>query len=142
MAETSQPIYYKSWRNVPSEKTLQKHLSLSADVARKVYGVLTGKVDLMTIDAAYKRQFQAYNSHDPLTLALEAVSNLIGAYGIEYVATPHDGYRTGSQRGFDYLNKGDSYDATLVCDHWEKGGEKWRISSWGDMVEKHPSRYV
>lgn len=133
MSRTDKPIFYVASGNTPSVKTLMETFSLPVDVARRVKGVLTGKVDLMTIKAAYARQESALNAHEPETLVLEALSELLGACGAEYVASSEDGYRHGTQYGFDYLNFGDSYDTTLIHD---AGTDRWSIGSWGDKVER------
>jgi len=127
MARTDIPIHYEANRS-PSIKSLMTYLRIDPETAKKAKDILTGKTNLMTVKASRMRQFDAYNTHETLTLALEALNEIIGTYGVEYVAHEDDGYRVGSLKGFDYLNTGDTYGMTLIYDHKD---DVWRISSWG-----------
>jgi len=137
MANTCEAVYFSA-RKSPSIEKLMKAFSLDKETAEKIKGVLTGKVDLMTVEQARRRQEQAYHSHDAYVLALEAVDELIGGYGVEYVAHRSDGYVKWDQYGFYYINFGDAYDTTLLV---SAHGQNWVIGSWGDRVEANPYTY-
>lgn len=74
-------------------------------------------------------------TYRPLTL-LQRVNRILGGHGIEYIADrrddQHDSY------GIEYINMGDSYIPTLCYD---RDKDRIFISSWGDIVEKHPRRF-
>lgn len=135
MANTCQSVFFSAGRS-PSVEKLMQAFSLDKETAEKVKGVLTGKVDLMTVEQARRRQEQAYHSHDAYVLALEAVDELIGGYGVEYVAHVEDSFR--DAYGFYYINFGDTYDTTLLV---SAHGQNWVIGSWGDRVEANPGKY-
>lgn len=137
MARTDQPIYYKA-RLIPQKKILIDRLGLTDEQAQKVQNILNGTTDLMTIEAARERQWEAYNDHEPLTLALEALNELLEGFGVEYIRHEDDGYAVGDQYGIEYVNQGDTYAATIMYDH---ARNCWRVGDWGSIVERS-SKYV
>lgn len=73
------------------------------------------------------------NGHDPATI-LAWISDQLGGYGVEYTAhcddTPHRAV------GLSYVNRGDTYRATVLFNH-RTGRFLWG-SSWGDVIEQSP----
>jgi len=113
-----------------------KDLGLSRETALAIKKVLTGRTDLMTVESARKRQYEAFNPHEPLTLALEAVNELMEQFGVEYIASKDDTCH--DAQGIEYINTGDTYNLTMTYDHRD---DIWRISSWGNYVELEPERF-
>ena len=67
----------------------------------------------------------AMNEHTRARDALDAVSELLCAHGVESLELPDD---DGTR--LYYVNRGDPYDQTLTWD-----GSRFRVQSWGDAVE-------
>lgn len=63
---------------------------------------------------------------------LEEISPLIGGHGVEALRP-----RNPLEHVY-YINQGDAYRATII---WDAMREQFRISSWGDMVERYPRRF-
>jgi len=127
--------YYNARRS-PSVNAMVNDLQLDRKTALAIKRVLTGRTDLMTVESARKRQLEAYNPHDALTLALEAVNELMGMYGVEYIASKEDTMH--DVQGIEYINTGDTYQLTMTYDHRD---DLWRISSWGNYIELEPARF-
>ena len=128
--------YYNARRS-PSIKAMVADLGLSLEIAKAIKKVLTGRTDLMMVKAAEKRQREAYNPHSALTLALEAVNELMGQCGVEYIESNDDTMY--EAQGIEYINNGDTYKLTMTYDH---RADLWRISSWGDYIELEPLRFA
>jgi hypothetical protein len=64
---------------------------------------------------------------------LDLANKVLDGFGREYL-TP-----LGGGNGVDYVNRGDTYDTTLMFDY-EKG--RFVVSSWGDIVERQPLRFA
>ncbi len=62
---------------------------------------------------------------------LRAIDRLLGMHGVESVRTRNGGH------GFSYANTGDSYACTVVL--FASG--TFRVSSWGDIVERDNGRH-
>lgn len=131
-----EPIYYKAYRNTPSVKTMMEYLHISKDDARKIKKILTGKIDLMTIDSARKREEDAYNHHDKITLALEAVNEVMDGFGSEYIESIEDSCY--NAEGLEYINMGDTYTNTMMYDYRD---QIWRVGTQGDVVEIERKRF-
>lgn len=63
---------------------------------------------------------------------LRAIDRLLGNHGVENVSLRNGGH------GFSYSNTGDSYACTVVL--FASG--TFRVSSWGDIVERNMNRYA
>lgn len=63
---------------------------------------------------------------------LRAIDRLLGNHGVEAVR-----FRNGSL-AFEYSNTGDSYAATVIL--FASGA--FRVSSWGDIVERNSNRFA
>jgi hypothetical protein len=72
----------------------------------------------------------------PYQTLLEEADRLLNGNGVEYIQSHADTMR--SQDGLSYVNKGDTYDTTLLYDH--KTG-RFSVGSWGDIVERQPRRF-
>ena len=127
--------YYNARRS-PSVNAMVKYLGLERETALAIKRVLTGRIDLMTVESARKRQLEAYNPHEPLTLALEAVNELMELYGVEYIASKDDTMH--EVQGVEYINTGETYNLTMTYDYRD---DLWRISSWGNYIELEPERF-
>jgi len=127
--------YYNARRS-PSVNAMVKYLGLERETALAIKRVLTGRIDLMTVESARKRQLEAYNPHEPLTLALEAVNELMELYGVEYIASKADTMH--EVQGVEYINTGETYNLTMTYDYRD---DLWRISSWGNYIELEPERF-
>ena len=129
--------YYQARRNTPGIKAMVDYLGIDRAVAVKLKKVLTGETDLLTIDSAAKRHWEAHNPHEPVTLALEAVNELLGGYGVEYVESTEDTMH--EAQGIEYINFGDTYSPTLMYDHRDG---IWRLGTFGDCVEMEEKRFA
>ena len=108
---------------------LRSRLGLSYSAARLVKGILTGKVNLLEFESALRLPA----AYDTQTRAFEALNEVLGGYGVEYVGSVE------GIQGIEYVNRGDTYSATLIYDRRD---DLWRVGSWGDLVEKRPRFYV
>ena len=63
---------------------------------------------------------------------LRAIDRLLGMHGVGAVY-----YRNGAH-AFNYTNAGDSYACTVIL--FPSGA--FRVTSWGDIVERNPNRYA
>lgn len=63
---------------------------------------------------------------------MRVIDRLLGTHGVEHVLT-HSG-----APGFSYANAGDSYACTVIL--FASG--TFRVSSWGDIVERGGNRYL
>lgn len=67
--------------------------------------------------------------------AMDRANDTLRGSGVESVRLET---RRGPDLVFDYVNFGDTYDTTLVYDHH---ANRFRITSWGDMVEAWERRW-
>ena len=71
---------------------------------------------------------------------MEAISNLIGGYGVEAI-------RGNWQNGYwcdivaNYVNVGDTYNLTVMHVRGDSQAGRFIVSSWGDWVEKNGEKY-
>lgn len=65
-----------------------------------------------------------------VTMALHAIDVLVGGYGVEALGPDIGGM---DPPPYEYINAGDTYDATLV---YQRARDRLFISSWGDVAEK------
>lgn len=66
---------------------------------------------------------------------LRAIDEVMGTYGVEALGPEPSNPST--WHPFEYLNTGDTYNATLIYSR-QNGAHHLFISSWGDVVEHHP----
>ena len=72
------------------------------------------------------------NSHDAIDVVLDYVNDVLSGCGVESITTENyiDGYY--QNIAALYVNRGDTYDATILYD---TENEKFILTSWGDWVE-------
>jgi len=68
--------------------------------------------------------------------ALEAMNIALDTFGVDFVAPRRGDYS--AARGLEFLNTGETYTPTVIYDH---GSKTWKITSWGDIVERYPNRF-
>jgi hypothetical protein len=103
----------------PSVKTLTTRLPLSAD------------------QAAELRKLAADGRKPGVILA--AADRMLGAHGVERIVPDramNDPWC--ADRGIRYVNRGDSYDDTLIHDTRR---DTWRVCSWAGIIEAQPARF-
>jgi hypothetical protein len=61
---------------------------------------------------------------------LQAADKVMNGHGVERIS--------GVGGGLMYVNMGDTYDTTLIYDYKTN---RFVVSSWGDIVERHPRRF-
>ena len=103
----------------PSVKTLTTRLPLSAD------------------QAAELRKLAADGRKPGVILA--AADRMLGAHGVERIV-PDRAMNDPlcADRGIRYVNRGDSYDDTLIHDTRR---DTWRVCSWAGIIEAQPARF-
>jgi hypothetical protein len=67
--------------------------------------------------------------------ALKLIGDHIGGYGVEVGKAASDPDKV----LFEYINMGDTYDMTVV--YFNETG-RFAFTSWGDIVERNPNRYL
>lgn len=98
--------------------------------ADRVLRIIRGtREEALTYASAMRRDKASYHPHDTYVLKLEALNEVLDAFGIEYVEAGQ-GRRSPA---FEYLNFGDTYDTTIV---YFPDRHVWRVTSWGDIVER------
>jgi hypothetical protein len=130
----------------PSEKTLLSTFSqLTSESAKLVRMFAKGADDgarLETLVEAYAPATAKYvrsmhsnpyrSSIWRVTVALHAINEIMGTYGVEGLGPPRGGDYAPP---YEYLNTGDTYATTLI---YSRDGNNLRIGSWGDIAERHP----
>jgi hypothetical protein len=115
----------------PSIKTILKYNLTNGDrkLALAVRKVLDGRTRLQD---QWGRDVPRHSSREDEE-KLKALDMLLDTHGVEWLAFEclRSDY-SGSGDGFYYHNTGDTYASTLVFYR-----RRWRVSSWGDMVEAH-----
>lgn len=84
----------------------------------------------------YVEENRIYQRGDRRDHALSIMNKALETFGVEYIASRQDTYNNGE--GLQYLNTGDPYIETIIYD---EGMGTWLISTYGDLVEKHPERF-
>ena len=104
----------------PSIKTL----SAIFDDPKTARGILDGSIDPESVSKnARDYVSQCYNRPPDYLVKLYALDQLGGFFGVEYAEHP--------TQGFDYLNSGDTYAATLV----RRGPNRYQVTTLGDVIE-------
>lgn len=129
--------FYSTKKPVPSVKTLVAGLGIHAEQALTIRAIWKGEIDLMTLEASRKFELVSCNPQDAVNLALEAIDEIIGSCGVEYIPSKDD--TSTSVYGIEYCNMGDTYSPTILFDH-EKN--LWKVGSWGDIVEHEQQRFA
>lgn len=99
------------------------------DTADRILAIIRGsRAHALTYKSAQDRDRASYHPHDTYVLKLEALNEVLEAFGAEYVPAG----RGSRSPAFEYVNFGDTYDVTIV---YFPDRHTWRVSSWGDIVE-------
>jgi hypothetical protein len=113
----------------PSVKVIAEGLNIDRATARTVRGLLDGSINPFTVSLAAKdRARTAYNPHKDYVLKLEAINELIGGHGVEYIPAGSNA----KSPAIDYINLGDTYTPTIL----RLGPKRYRVQCWGDIVER------
>lgn len=84
---------------------------------------------------SFQRQEWQHISFDAAAV-LEQCNTLLDGHGIEGAAESGN-----CRRGFSYVNRGDSYDTTIVFVSTGHDTGYFYLGSWADFVERAGSRY-
>ena len=80
----------------------------------------------------------AYGDHEAIDEALEEANKVLGGFGVEAI----QGNFSVSSYYRDivalYINRGETYETTIL---YETAAERFRITSWGDWVERNQEKY-
>lgn len=126
---------------LPSIKTLEGIAGDRAAELREVLGITTRTQLEAKLEAVDSRGIDLYpvtknwyqSCYHPLEIErakMGIADEIIGGHGVEYVSGGKDRKRS---PGFDYVNVGDPYIATLC--KLEHGGA-YRVCGYGDIVER------
>jgi hypothetical protein len=104
------------------------------DVADLVLGLVRGTVDPFTVPAAESWRRQCYHQPDPRKpeTIMYAIGSVLAGYGSEAVWGESE-----TRPVMEYVNMGDTYDTTIAYDY---AAGRYRVTSWGDWVEKYGDR--
>lgn len=113
--------------NPKFETAVWEAFPLQADA---VIGIIRGtRQTALQYASATQRDAVSYHPHDTYVLKLEALNEVLGGYGVEYVPQGNGP----NSPAFEYVNFGDSYDTTIV---YFPDRAAWRVACWGDIVER------
>lgn len=114
--------------NTPSVKTLLKafpHLDRKTAAAVKL---------AMIEDQPAPREW--FSGGTMPARQMHAINALIGGHGVEYIGA--EGDRVFMSYGIEYVNTGDTYNATVIYDY--KTG-RFSVTTVGDVIERNPRRF-
>ena len=128
---------------LPTKKTLSE---LSVDHAKTIRWILNEcggdfyhRVDSGDISDDYPQtQLQSRQLFNPWSrheYAMQVINELLGTFGVEAIWSERDSCKP--YPNMEYLNTGDTYDATLVYDF---DREIFQVISWGDWLERAERR--
>lgn len=113
----------KPFLRVPGLFVLRGCFGDAADELRKA---LTSPVEATDEDAAARK-------------ALEECNRILDAFGIEYLVSQDGGWRRRARGNYQYVNRGDTYDVTLI---WNCNSGVVIARSWGDLIESLERRGI
>lgn len=116
-------------------KKIMEALNVDRKTAFRIRGIVKGTINPDNPEMFPKTDRwirQCYNRPDDVSLQLSALNELIGGYGVEGLGKND---RAPYTPPFEYINTGDTYNATIIRDN-RKG--RFFISDWGTVVETHP----
>ena len=113
---------------IPSIKKLDQVAPGKGRILRQL---LISEDAVLNHPAAQALEQQCYGKPSLVQLRMEALNAEAEMYGVECVR-----FKDGSL-AFEYLNTGDSYYPTII--RWSDG--RYRVSSWGDIVERSGAKY-
>jgi hypothetical protein len=127
----------------PGLKALQEQLGLSPEKAKLIRRLAEAVDDAKALETlvslcpktmAYVNRMHSDPYRSSMwrrTVMLTAMDEVMETYGVEPL-----GPVGMSGPPYEYLNAGDTYNATLI---YKKKTDTLTIGSWGDIAEKHPS---
>lgn len=119
---------------IPSVKTLER---LSPGNGRELRRCLESYSYCRQHPAGAARIVECYHPPSKWDVRLTVCDAIMRTHGVEYISHKDDTFR--ESYGLSYCNTGDTYAPTLVYDH-SRG--TYRVTSWGDIVERYPNRYL
>lgn len=117
---------------------LSKSLSISLFKANQVLLIIRGRVNPIDYPKRFPKTNKwvssCYNLPKLNEIRLEAINEVLEGFGTEVIEV--EGFIHQYYQGFgaSYVNTGDTYSPTILLDHING---VWRLTSWGDWVEKH-----
>lgn len=115
---------------------LTEALGIEAGTAETILGIMRGTIDPFTVPATEAWRQACYHEPDarkPET-RMHAIDALLGTHGTEALW----GKDSCTIPAAEYCNNGDTYALTILYDY-VKGC--YRLTSWGDFVERFERRY-
>ena len=119
---------------LPSVKTLE---TLSPGNGKELRKCLEDYNYCRNHPAGAARIAECYHPPRKYDVRLTVCDAILETCGVEYIAHRNDTFT--ESYGLSYCNTGVTYASTLIYDH-SRGA--YRVSSWGDIVESHPNRYL
>lgn len=120
--------------NLPSVRTLERAFPGKGKQLRKALEAT--RSELAAHPAGAARIAECYHPPKTYDVRMHVLDAIAETHGVEYASPRNDSFC--SPKGFEYLNTGDTYAPTIIrfC---ETG--RYRVASWGDVVEASPGRY-
>ena len=110
---------------IPTIKTLTRH---NIPEPKTVRDLMSGAIDPETFASARQWADQCHHRPGRVELALHAIDEVIGGYGVEGI--PDEDYR---KPGISYVNLFNIYTTTIVHD-----GSRWLVADFATVYEmKH-----
>lgn len=94
----------------------------------QILGLIKGRIDPESFEPVATWIRQCYHRPSRHELIACAINVVIEGFGVEAIFSQ----RSCTQPYAEYVNLGDTYTTTLV---YLLGSERWRVASWGDVVE-------
>ena len=124
----------------PSAKRLIDALHITPEQATTVRALIRGEIKIQD-NPLFPITAKWINScHHPLPRIdriLGALNECLGMHGVECI-TSGGQHMDGSHVVAEYLNAGDTYNATLLFNHRTQA---FSLTTWGDFVERNQARY-
>ena len=139
---------------IPSRKAISEWMDTSklelgdkaATICRQAMEWAEGADPKPTLERYYERETYGlgqglYHSLDyyrgnRVDVAMKIMDKAMETFGVEYVPSNRD--TVTRPAGFEYLNTGDTYGATIIYD---RGAQQWLLGTWGGMVEADERRF-
>lgn len=116
---------------------LIKDLEITPEQATTVLGLMRGTVDPFSVSQTDAWRRACYHEPDPRKpeTIMHAIDATIGTYGTEAIFSGAYGLNPIAK----YCNTGDTYAGTILYCYRTR---RYKITSWGDYVERLPKRYL
>lgn len=121
--------YKARYYRAPSFAKLVNLLQLTRDQAIKVRRIIHGTLDPASVPQTQRWINQCFKRPYDIELRMHAINGIIEGHGIEAIENRDSGYLPSAE----YVNMGDSYDATILYCYDSK---TFKLISWADYVEK------